>query len=90
MSRGSPSLNGTVLPAIRQRHALDVLQASGFVECRDLQERFKISEATARRDIAVLVRKGAARRIHGGAMRAEPAEPAWGTATFSERSSVRD
>lgn len=57
-----------VLPAVRRRYALRVLNTRGYVTCREMQTTFGISEATARRDIDALVSDGRASRIHGGAM----------------------
>jgi DeoR/GlpR family transcriptional regulator of sugar metabolism len=56
------------LPAVRRRHALQLLRHDGAVSCRDLQAAFQISEATARRDISALVRQGHGVRVHGGAV----------------------
>jgi DeoR/GlpR family transcriptional regulator of sugar metabolism len=56
------------LPAVRRRHALEVLRTHGFITCREIQTTFGVSEATARRDVDALVQYGAAHRIHGGAM----------------------
>jgi DeoR/GlpR family transcriptional regulator of sugar metabolism len=66
MIRSSP--NRGPLPAIRHRHALALLQRNGAVSCEDLRMAFRISEATARRDIQMLVQRGLALRVHGGAV----------------------
>jgi len=62
------TLTSPVLPALRRRYALRVLNTRGYVTCREMQTTFEISEATARRDIDALVSDGRASRIHGGAM----------------------
>jgi DeoR/GlpR family transcriptional regulator of sugar metabolism len=64
-----------VLPAVRRRYALRVLNTRGYVTCREIQTTFEISEATARRDIDALVSDGRASRIHGGAMLPEYSAP---------------
>ena len=56
------------LPAVRRQYALHVLGRRGSVTCQDLRALFDISDATARRDIAVLVRRGQAVRVYGGAI----------------------
>ena len=63
-------LPSAALPAVRQRHAIYLLDTCGFVTCREIQAAFDVSEATARRDIDALVRKGVAQRVRGGAMSA--------------------
>jgi DeoR/GlpR family transcriptional regulator of sugar metabolism len=68
MNRTAGSTNRSRLPALRRRHALDVLRLHGFITCKEIQTTFDVSEATARRDIDALVQYGAAHRIHGGAM----------------------
>jgi len=57
------------LPAIRRRRALMLLRSAGAVTCQDLQQEFHISAATARRDIAAVVRRGYGVRVYGGAVR---------------------
>jgi len=64
------------LPAVRQRYACELLRRFGVVRCYDLQAHFDISEATARRDIDVVVRRGYAERVYGGAILADPSMPA--------------
>ena len=56
------------LPAVRRRRAVVLLQSVGAVKCQDLQEEFHISAATARRDIAAVVRRGHGVRVYGGAV----------------------
>ena len=56
------------LPAVRQRYACELLRRFGVVSCCELQAHFDISEATARRDLAVVVRRGYAKRVYGGAV----------------------
>jgi DeoR/GlpR family transcriptional regulator of sugar metabolism len=57
------------LPAVRRRRALILLRSAGAVTCQDLQREFHISAATARRDIAAVVRRGHGVRVYGGAVR---------------------
>lgn len=69
--------NRAVLPAVRLRHALRLLQATGAVRCHDIQQAFNVSEATARRDIDALVGSGGAARVHGGAVLHDELTAAW-------------
>ncbi len=54
----------------RARHAriLDLLARQGFLSVGDIANATRISEITARRDLAELAMRGALKRTHGGAM----------------------
>jgi DeoR/GlpR family transcriptional regulator of sugar metabolism len=60
----------TVLTQAEDRHAqiIDLLREYNFIDNRTLTERFAISVATARRDLAELEEAGLLRRTHGGAV----------------------
>jgi hypothetical protein len=65
------------LPQRRQQLILAQLRKTGAAYISDLTGRFGISAATARRDLDVLADRGAARRVHGGAVlvRTAPSTP---------------
>jgi DeoR/GlpR family transcriptional regulator of sugar metabolism len=67
------------LPAVRQRYALELLRRFGVVRCHELEFRFGISEATARRDIDAVVRRGYGERVYGGAVLADNPVPSRAT-----------
>lgn len=52
----------------RQAQIIDLLREQNFIDSRTLTERFAISVATARRDLAELEEAGMLRRTHGGAV----------------------
>lgn len=52
----------------RQAKIIDLLREQNFIDSRTLTERFAISVATARRDLAELEEAGLLRRTHGGAV----------------------
>jgi DeoR/GlpR family transcriptional regulator of sugar metabolism len=57
------------LPSDARRAAIrEILRSSGAITVAEIEERFGISPMTARRDLDVLERAGAARRTHGGAV----------------------
>lgn len=56
----------------REQWILDQLLRTGALTVEDLCSRFKISVATARRDLEGLERRGRLRRTHGGAIPIEP------------------
>lgn len=56
----------------RRRQIMALLQAQGRVSVAMLAEQFGVSEATIRRDLAVLEQMGVLQRTHGGAIRPEP------------------
>ena len=56
------------LPAARLRTITEMVQRSGSVRLRDLQEQLGVSEPTIRRDLDLLERKGILERTYGGAV----------------------
>jgi DeoR/GlpR family transcriptional regulator of sugar metabolism len=56
------------MPERRRRRIVEIVRESGSVTVAGLQEDFGISQATARRDLAVLERQGKVKRTHGGAV----------------------
>ena len=52
----------------RQREILGMLDARRAVSVRELSSALYVSEATIRRDMAILEKAGALRRVHGGAL----------------------
>jgi DeoR/GlpR family transcriptional regulator of sugar metabolism len=62
------------LAAQRRQRLLALLRHHGALGTRELAERLGVSEATVRRDLALLARQGLLRREHGGALLPE-AEP---------------
>jgi DeoR/GlpR family transcriptional regulator of sugar metabolism len=68
-----------MLPEHRRKQLMEGLSDSGAVTVHDLAENLGVSEATVRRDLAILERLGRVHRTHGGAMLpgfAPPSEPA--------------
>jgi DeoR/GlpR family transcriptional regulator of sugar metabolism len=61
-----------VLKTERQRHILDVLDASGRVVATELQEALGVSAYTVRRDLDELAGAGRLQRVHGGALPRSP------------------
>lgn len=57
-----------MLAESRRAAIVDLLRSTGAVTVGELEERFRISSMTARRDLADLERQGLARRTHGGAV----------------------
>lgn len=55
----------------RQRSIVDLARGQGRVEVLALAERFAVTPETIRRDLTVLERRGALRRVHGGAIPVE-------------------
>ncbi|MGC8967156.1 MAG: DeoR/GlpR family DNA-binding transcription regulator [Thermus sp.] len=62
------------LAAERRDRLLALLRNHGALSTRELAERLGVSEATVRRDLAFLAKRGLLRREHGGALLPE-AEP---------------
>jgi DeoR/GlpR family transcriptional regulator of sugar metabolism len=60
----------------RQQLILAQLRSTGSAYISELTERFGVSAATARRDLEALADRGAARRVHGGAVLVRPAQSA--------------
>ena len=56
------------IPERRRQRIAEIVRGSGSVAVSGLQEDFGISQATARRDLAVLERQGKVKRTHGGAV----------------------
>lgn len=56
-----------MLAAERQGHILDEVQRRGAVRVSELASRFHVSDMTIRRDLDVLVARGALDKVHGGA-----------------------
>ncbi len=57
----------SLVPA-RQRRILHLLEAEGGLRTRELAERLAVSEATVRRDLGELAKRGLIERTHGGAL----------------------
>jgi DeoR/GlpR family transcriptional regulator of sugar metabolism len=57
-----------IVPTERRRQILVELRQHGSVTVGTLEDRFKVSAMTARRDLALLAEAGHARRTHGGAL----------------------
>jgi DeoR/GlpR family transcriptional regulator of sugar metabolism len=55
---------------VRRQALIEAMQREGELQVRQLAEDLCCSEMTIRRDLDVLERDGAVRRIHGGAVRA--------------------
>jgi DeoR family fructose operon transcriptional repressor len=56
----------------RHRRIVDHLTAAGHIEAEALIAMFQVSKETIRRDLLHLETRGVLRRVHGGAVRAEP------------------
>jgi DeoR/GlpR family transcriptional regulator of sugar metabolism len=54
---------------VRRQALVDAMQRDGEIQVRRLAEDLGCSEMTIRRDLDVLERDGAVRRVHGGAVR---------------------
>lgn len=67
----------------RKTHLLDLLARDGRVVAKDVAAELGISEDSVRRDLRELADAGLARRVYGGALPVETAEPA-----FSDRGDV--
>jgi DeoR family transcriptional regulator of aga operon len=59
----------------RHKQILNLLAKRGRLGIGEIVHRFRISEATARRDLATLAALGKVRRVHGGVMAVEQAPP---------------
>ncbi len=57
-----------VVPEERRRLILELLRERRSITVGAVEQQFGISQMTARRDLAILVREGHARRTHGGAV----------------------
>ena len=68
-SRVSSRRFAQIMDAVTRRElALDLLQKQGELSVSELSERTGVSLMTIRRDLEVLEREGAVRRVHGGAV----------------------
>ncbi len=65
----------TTLKDERQQQILEVLHQHQQATVTELSNRFSVSEVTVRRDLQELEEAGNLRRVHGGAIAAEPAPP---------------
>ena len=75
-----------MLSARRHDLIVEALRSAGVVSTDELAQRLEVSVETVRRDLVVLERRGALRRVHGGAA---PARAFGGTeASFDDRSNT--
>lgn len=65
-SSESAAQEGAHLSAVRQKRLLDVVQQRSAMSIRDLCDYLQVSDATIRRDVSLLDRKGLLSRTHGG------------------------
>jgi DeoR/GlpR family transcriptional regulator of sugar metabolism len=63
------------LSAARHQALLQLLRTDRALSTRELAERLDVSEATIRRDLALLARRGLIQRAHGGALAPEGEPP---------------
>jgi DeoR/GlpR family transcriptional regulator of sugar metabolism len=61
-----------MLAEVRRARILADARRSGAVTLRELCDRFDVSIPTLRRDLTTLADRGLVRRVHGGALVAEP------------------
>jgi DeoR family transcriptional regulator of aga operon len=61
-------------PAERRQAILDQVRDSGYVRAIDLTSALHVDSSTIRRDMERLERAGLIRRMHGGALPADPAD----------------
>ena len=61
-------------PAERRQAILDQVRDSGYVRAVDLSAALHVDSSTIRRDMERLERAGLIRRMHGGALPADPAD----------------
>ncbi len=57
---------GAQLSAVRQKRLLEIVRQRNAVSIRDLCDYLQVSDATVRRDVTMLDRKGLLSRTHGG------------------------
>lgn len=62
----------TQLAAVRQRGILDLINRNQSAKLGELRSTFGVSEATIRRDLAALEKRGVLSRTHGGAVANPP------------------
>jgi DeoR family transcriptional regulator of aga operon len=56
----------------RQEKIAQLLEERGKLTVAQISQAFEVSEATARRDLSALAERNLIRRVHGGAIRAQP------------------
>jgi len=61
--------NDVFLKVERQNRIRSLIEQSGRITVAELSQRFKVSEATIRRDLEALEWQGGVQRAHGGALR---------------------
>lgn len=59
----------------RQNHIVSLLARQGRLSVAEIVEQFRVSEATARRDLEALAEQGKIQRVHGGALPVRQAPP---------------
>ncbi len=59
----------------RQNSIIDLLRRKGRLSVAEIVEQFRVSEATARRDLEYLAEQGLLQRVYGGALPVSPALP---------------
>lgn len=88
MSNRKPAPEDVLGSRQRRQKMLSYIRGSEFVRIQDLSRSFGVSEVTVRSDLDVLARDGSIRRVRGGAVRVQHAEPELlfeeRTATFAE------
>lgn len=57
------------IPAERQKKMIEYIETNTSAQIHELAQKFRVSEATVRRDLDDLDRQGALRRTHGGAIK---------------------
>ena len=58
--------DGSQLSAVRQRRLLEIVRERGAMGVRELRDYLQVSDATVRRDLTLLDRRGLLSRTHGG------------------------
>jgi DeoR family transcriptional regulator of aga operon len=61
-------------PAERRQAILDAVRSTGYVRAVELTEKLHVDSSTIRRDMDRLERAGLVKRMHGGALPADPEE----------------
>ena len=76
--------DGPQLSAVRQHRLLEIVRERGAMGIRELCDYLQVSDATVRRDLTYLDRRGLLSRTHGGVVansmvggRAPAAWPVW-------------
>jgi len=64
--------NSDLLGLERQEKIAQLLDERGRLTVAEISDAFEVSEATVRRDLSALAERNLIRRVHGGAMRAQP------------------